>query len=336
MERVRLAVIGIGAMGQLFSRIFKQMDTVELVAVADVDKNRVEALGKELGVTPYLDYKDILSRPDVDAVAICLPDQLHTEPAIAAARSGKHIFIEKPLALSVEDSQRIIDACNEAKVKLMVGHCLRFDPRFVQAYEAIRRGDIGDVIHARAWRGTSIVNGLRLGGRTSVAFFLGVHDIDILHWYFNSRVTQVYAMGTRKRLVDLGVDDAIFALLKFENGAMASLETSWVMPKTGNQVRSNTLEKGMEIVGTKGMISVEAYNIGIVVQGEQDIYYPDVMYSPNLHGVTTGVYTEELAHFVRCLLHDMDPVTTGRDAMEAVRVAEAIEKSLAEGKPINL
>lgn len=336
MGKVKIGVIGVGAMGQLFSRIFNQMETVELVALADVDKSRIEDLATELGVTYYLDYRDLLGHPSIDAVAICLPDQLHTDAALAAARARKHLFIEKPLALSVSECQKIIDACNQEKVKLMVGHCLRFDPRFVQAYDAIKRGDIGDVIHARAWRGTSIMGGLRLGGRTSVAFFLGVHDIDILRWYFDSKVIKVYAMGTRNRLMDLGVDDAIFALVKFENGAIASVETSWVMPKTGDYVRSNTLEKGMEIVGTKGMVSVEAHNIGIVVQGAQGIYYPDVMYSPNLYGITTGVYTQELEHFVRCIIDDLEPVTTGYDAMEAVRVASAIERSLVEDRPIKL
>jgi predicted dehydrogenase len=95
MGKVKIGVIGVGAMGQLFSRIFNQMETVELVALADVDKSRIEDLATELGVTYYLDYRDLLGHPSIDAVAICLPDQLHTDAALAAARARKHLFIEK-------------------------------------------------------------------------------------------------------------------------------------------------------------------------------------------------------------------------------------------------
>lgn len=323
-------------MGQMFATIFAQLAETRLVAVADVDRERGQAVAQATGAQAYENAEDLLSRPDVDAVAICLPDHLHTAAALKAAEAGKHLFVEKPLALSVEECDVIEEACRRAGVKLMVGHTLRFDPRFVQAYTAIREGQIGDILHVRAWRGTSLVHGRRLRGRTSVAFFLGVHDIDILHWYIGSWVRRVQAAAVRRQLAEYGVDDAIFSLLEFANGTIASVDVSWAIPPTGGQIRSNTLEKGMEITGTAGVISIAAHNIGIVVQGREAIHYPDVLYGVPVQGATFGVYAEEARHFARCVLEDRLPAVGAPEGREAVRVALAIEKALASGQPVAL
>lgn len=334
MERLRIGVVGAGLMGRLFAKIFSELRETQLVAVADVDYARAEQAAGPAGAIAYNDYRRILDRSDVDAVAVCLPDDLHTEVSVLAAAAGKHLFVEKPLATTLSDCRQISDACERAGVKLMVGHCLRFDPRFVQGYEAIRDGHIGEILHARTWRGTSIVHGKRIGGRTSLPLFLGVHDVDILHWYLGSRVNLVHAIGVRRQLASLGVDDAVFCLLKFESGAIASVDLSWVMPQTAGQVRSNTLEKGMEITGTRGMISIAAHNVGIVVQGADAIWYPDVLYSVEVQGFTIGIYAEEARHFARCVLDNRRPAVGAAEATEAVRVALAMERSLAEGRPV--
>lgn len=336
MQPVRIGVVGAGVMGGLFAGIFRESPLAELTAVADLDRGRAESLAARLGVSAFADLAGMIEGAAVDAVAICTPEHLHVEPVRAAAAAGKHIFLEKPLATTVEDGERILALTRAAGVKLMVGHCLRFDPRFVQGYETIRRGDLGEIIHIRAWRETSIVNGQMYGARTRLPYYLGVHDIDILHWYIGSGVERVYAEGTRKLLTRLGVDDAVFAVLKFRNGALATLENSWVLPQTQNQLRSNTLDKGMEVVGTKGMVSIQAHNIGIVVQTEADLAYPDVLFSPPVQGRTPGIYQEELAHFLRCILEDREPAVSGEAALQAVRVACAIDQSCATAVPVLL
>jgi predicted dehydrogenase len=336
MERIRIGLIGAGVMGEIFARIFRELPQAELMAVADIHDGRITQFIKEFEVKGSRNYEEMLEVEAIDAVAISTPEHLHLQPVAAATKKGKHIFLEKPLATTVEDGKQILGLAKAGRGVFMVGHCLRFDPRFVQGFESINRGDLGELLHIRAWRETSIVNGERLQGRTSPVFFVGVHDIDIFHWYTGSRVKRVHAESVRKKLTHLGTDDAVFAVLKFENGVIASLETSWILPKTQSQIRSNTLDKGMEVVGTQGMLSIQADNIGIIVQTEREIFYPDIIFSPMVQGMTVGIYKEELEHFLKCILEEKEPATNGTDALQAVVVARAIETSLQEGKPMEI
>jgi predicted dehydrogenase len=330
VSQLGMAVIGLGRFGQSHAQLLAQMPNAQLVAVCDVVPETARRVSQELGVPGYTEVQAMLdAEPAIQAVCVCTSDQAHREPCLAAAQRGKHILVEKPLALTVEDGEAILQATQAAGVKLMVGHILRFDPRYAGARQAIVEGKIGEPIHAFVRRNNILRSARYLQGRTSVLFFLGIHDTDFLLWSLDACPQRVYAAASRKLLTDLGVDDSIFVLMHFESGVVACLETSWVLPDTSLA----SLDARVEIVGTQGAVYVDIHGQGLTVVEESHLDRPDTMYGPIVHGQKTGVLKEEIAHFVSCILEDREPLITGEQGLEAVRVILAAHRSLETGQP---
>lgn len=325
-----VAVIGVGRMGYPIAQVLSHLPNARLVAVCDVEPLTVERVSQEMGVPGYTDIRQMLAiEQDIQAVCVCTSDQAHREPCVAAAQAGKHIFVEKPLAVSVEDGETIVRTAHAAGVKLMVGHILRFDPRYTGAQQAVAEGRIGEPIHAFVRRNNILASGRRLQGRTSVLYFLGIHDIDFLLWCLGSLPRTVYAAASRKLLADLGVDDSIFVLMRFEGGVIACLEASWALPNAAQ----SSLDARVEIVGTRGAVYVDIYGQGLTVVDENRLDCPDTMYGPVVHGQVSGAVKEEIAHFVSCVLEDREPLITGEMGLDAVRVVSAAHRSLETGQP---
>src|SRR5581483_9330234 len=176
------------------------------------------------GARFHADYAELLARDDVQAVSICLPDREHTEAAIAAARAGKAILLEKPFAHDAPHARRIADAVFASGVRLMVGHILRFDPRYVQLHAAARPQRLGTPIHLRAKRNSIRSVAGRLGTATSILFYMGVHDVDAMQWVARSPICRVYAQKVER--LATGNEDALYAVVNFENGAIGNLDYS--------------------------------------------------------------------------------------------------------------
>lgn len=330
MEQLGVAVIGTGVMGERYAQVLAQLPNTRLVAVCDRVAEVAQRVAAGNNVRAYTDYREMLEvERGIQAVCVCTSDGDHREPCVAAAQHGIHILVEKPLALTVEDGGAIVQAARTAGVKLMVGHILRFDPRYAGAWESVRAGRIGEPIHAFVRRNNLLSNARRLGGRTSVLFFLGSHDVDFLLWCLQDRPVRVYAAASRKLLADLGVDDTIFAVIHFAGGAIACVEASWVLPEHS----PSGLDARVELVGTRGAIYVDVRNQGLTEVTEARLSWPDTVYGPVLHGAVAGALKAELEHFVACVLEDREPVVTGEAALETVRVIAAAHRSLETGLP---
>jgi predicted dehydrogenase len=330
MEPLSLAVIGAGMMGERYARVLAQLPHTRVAAVCDVVPETARRVAHTVGAVAYTDYRRLLeTEKEVHAVCVCTSDQAHREPCEAAAALGKHILVEKPLAVSVEDGEAIVHAARAAGVKLMVGHILRFDPRYVRAWQMVRDGRIGEPVHAYARRNNILASGRRLGGRTSVLYFLGIHDVDFLLWTLQDRPTRVYAAASRKVLADLDVDDSAFLTLHFAGGAIACVECSWVIP---NRAMAS-LDARVEIVGTGGAVYVDVNGEGLTEVDSEKLGRADTFYASELHGRLTGIIRDEIEHFVTCVLEDREPLIPGEEALNAVRVVAAAHRSLASGLP---
>lgn len=158
-QEIGMGVIGVGTMGQLFSRLIAELSSARLVAVADIDEQCTEGVGARYGVSAYGDYRKLLECNEVDAVVVATPDRHHKEPCVAAARACKHIFVEKPLAAIVSEAQEIVDAAKENGVMLMVGHVLRFDPRVAHIQKAANSDQLGEILHLYARRNAYLYTG---------------------------------------------------------------------------------------------------------------------------------------------------------------------------------
>lgn len=332
MKQLNVAVIGLGVMGRTHARIFSELPNVQLVAVNDINHAFAEKIASEFNSVAVKDLQDLFADENVQAVSICTSDDQHYDVASMACKHGKHILIEKPLADTVEDAKGILDQANENGVKLMVGHSLRWDPRYYLAREAVQEGKIGETVHLHARRNNSYLNGQRLRGRTSVAMFLGVHDLDAIEWITGDRIVEVSAVEVRKRLKEFDVADAIITTLRFQSGAIGSYETSWVLPE--NHVE---LDAKLDITGTDGVLNIDILDQNIrVYEKDNQITYPDTMYGVDLYGKQTGIMKEELSSFVEGVLEGKSFPISPEDAYRAVKIVKCIEESAKCGQPVKI
>jgi len=331
-DKLGAAVIGLGMMGERHAAVWAELPTTRIVSVYDVVEEKTQSLATQLGCHAAESIEDVLSQPGVDLVSVCTDDQRHLEPCLAAAAAGKHILLEKPLATTLEDCDRIIEACATAGLKLMVGHIVRFDPRYALAKQAIDEGKVGEIVQVYGRRNNIIDSGRRIGPRTSVAYFLGVHDLDLMRWFVGSEVLKVHAESACKVLADIAAEDSIMALLRYENGAIGCLETCWVMPRGV----PCTLDARLEVIGTEGMVRATVGDEGCSIINDHRTTRPDILYGPLLHGEQQGALRTQLAHFADCVLNDRAPLISPADARAAVEIACAIHESLRSGAPVYL
>ena len=328
-EKLRIAVVGAGFMGRLHARSIAESEIASLGGIVDP----VEAVGREAAAlfdTHHLaSVEDALGRSDIDAFVVAVADRQH-QVAIPILEQGKPVLLEKPMAHDLDTAKRIAAAARASDARLMVAHILRFDPRYVQAAERIRAGEIGDPIHASSGRLTVRDIGLRMNGTSSVCFYMGVHDVDILQWLSGKNVTTVFARAAGTLMASLGVDseDAVFSICEMEDGMVGTLHCGWSLPSdmpTGIWARS-------EVVGTKGVVDVDVRDHGLRVMGPRGWRLPDGLHWPEVNGRLAGDLREEIGHFVAAVRDDRPFVISVEEALRAVAVNDAILKSVRSGR----
>jgi predicted dehydrogenase len=326
---LRFAVVGIGVWGERHAATLRaiERDTalVGLVAIVDSDAARLEAQARSLGVTGYRQFSDLLARDRIDAVCICTPDQHHVEPALEALTAGLHVLVEKPLATSVDDARRIADAAGRAGTTVTVGHILRCTAQYRSARDAIAGGRVGDLIHLIARRFGLIRAGERIGGRTSLAMFQAIHDLDVLRW-LGGPVTRVHAEASSKLLARFGAADSLCATLRFASGAVGMVESSWALPLE----TTAALFHELDVLGTIGRIEVRQSGEGLSLTAGGRAETPFL----SLLGLTPSALREELLAFVNAIRHGVPPPITLDEAVEAVRLAQAVDESIQSGRPV--
>ncbi len=338
MDKIGMGLIGTGLWGNLHSNVYATSDNVELIGVADLLEERAEAVAVKHGARAYTDYRELLADDKIQAVAVVTPDFTHTEIAVAAAQAGKHVLCEKPLATTVEECERIIDAAARAGVKLMVDFHARWGPTFYNAWQAIRNGEIGEPQHVyyrlsdRIFVPTEM---LAWAGRSTVMWFIGSHSIDTVRWLLDDEVRRVYAVAGSRVLKPMGIDtpDYYQTTLEFKKGATAVIENSWILPNT----TPNMVDLKGEIVGSNGAIHIDgSHHRAVQLYTENEAAYPDVFVMPQIYGKQQGFAAESIRHFVDCVLHDTEPRVNGRDGLEVTKVICAVEKSVNSGSPVEL
>jgi len=332
--KIGVGVIGVGFIGEVHARAFSELDSSRLVAVADIDEGRARDVASKFGAEAYGDYHELLRRKDIEAVVVSTPDPLHLEPTLAAAEAGKHLLIEKPLATNPKEAQEIINAARRFRVRLMVGHSLRFHQSYADLHQIIDEGGLGQIVHIWARRNIRVDRARRLKGRVSAIFYLAVHDIDFMRWCLGSEVERVYAEARRGILEDLGVEDSIWTLLKFRNGTIGALENCWVLPENFGAM----MDGKMEVVGTSGIAQIDTLSTGLTVWNKKGLTYAQSGFAKKMsrffHVKSIGPIKEEARHFMECLKDKKEFLVSGEDGKAAVEIAAAIHESIRKGKPI--
>ena len=331
MKRLRIAVIGLGGFGEIHCDAISALPQLELSGLCTRTPARLEALGQKYGVSAlYTDYDELLQNPAIDAVSIATQWEQHTEPALAALAAGKHVFLEKPMASTVEDCLRLCEAAKNSTGALMVGHVCHFNPRFVMAKREIEAGKIGKIVSLSARRNMSAVSTATVLNKIGPISSNVIHDIDMMLWLTGAKVVSVYAQTVSVR--GLKHPDIGQVMLRFDSGATATLESVACMPDTPFDI-----DERMNIVGTEGFVQVQDTFSNIGIASKDAFTSPDTTYWPILHGKMGGALPEEFAYFARCVLQGQEPsIITPEEAMEATRVALVAEESALRGEVVRL
>lgn len=329
---VRVGLIGGGRMGSFHGEtVAQRIPGATLIAVADPVPGAAEKLAAKLGAQKsYTDPQAMLNDPDIDAVVIASPARTHAELVVAAAKAGKGVFCEKPMAVTLEEADKAINAAEEAGVTLQVGFNRRFVSGFTAAYEEIKAGKIGV---PQLLRSTTRDPGL--GDPTQIphwTIFLEtlIHDFDILlHLNPGAKPTQVYAVAdalVRPDFKDRGLLDTAVVNIRFDNGAIATAEANF-QAVYGYDVRG-------EVFGSKGMLQAGNMNVNNCVRyTEEGISIDTARHDTDL---LRDAYVAELTDFVRCVATGETPKATGEDARNALEIALACIASVQQSQSINL
>jgi predicted dehydrogenase len=328
-NKIRYAVAGLGHIAQvavLPAFAHARRNSV-LAAIISGDPQKQKALARKYRVPAYSydQYEECLQQ--VDAVYIALPNNMHAEYTIRAANAGVHVLCEKPLAVTVDECERMIDACAEARVKLMTAYRLHFERVNLHAIELVRKGRIGEPKYFSSSFSMTVKPGdirtqREKGGGT--LYDIGVYCINAARYLFRAEPKEVFACSVNavpEKLPE--IDESTAAILRFEGERIASFVTSF------NAAAVATYH----IVGTKGDLCVDpAYE-----------YAEGLEYDLTVNGKTkhhkTGKrdqFAPELLHFSDCILKDKEPEPSGWEGTQDVRIIQALYESAETGKPIEL
>lgn len=332
MERIRCGVIGLGWFGEKHCEVLRDLPWAELRAVCTRRPERLTEIAERFAVpASYADYRQMLADPEIDVVSVVTMWDQHVEPAVAALEAGKHVFLEKPMASTVADCDRILAAARRAAGRFMVGHICRFNPRYAAAKRQIDSGAIGDIVSIYARR--NLPSWVTEGVLDKIGPIIGdaVHDTDLMLWYTGARAKTAYAQTHRVR--GLKHPDIGWTMYRFDSGAIGVCETVWCLPgKTPFQI-----DERMQIIGTRGSIQIHDTAPNLMFVGGDSVSFPDTTYWPELHGQRVGALREEWAYFLKCVAEGRDPaIVPPEDSRAAVAACLAAEASAAEGRVVEI
>ena len=335
-DKIGVCIIGTGRAGMVHGKIFNKIPHARLVAVVDSDKERAQNAAKELEIEKYYtNYQDACDDKEIDTVCIVTPTYTHSEIATACARAGKHIFCEKPMAITPDDCDRIIKEARKNQVKLQIGFMRRFDRNYQKAKHLLDDGAVGEVVLVKSLtRGPGLPPKWYYSIENSNGLLAEVnsHDIDTLRWFAGGEFARVYAEADNYRCPELKEDypdfyDTVVLNARFTNGKLGVID--------GACPAVYGYDSRTEILGTKGVLFVGQVNDETVMVCTKDQGVAQPIVSSWRH-LFRDAYLAEDEHFIHCILSDEEPVISGLDGKKAVEVVLAGNRSIKEGKAINL
>ena len=330
-DKVRVGVVGLGYWGPNLARNFDRLPGAELAYCCDLDEaNLAKARSQYPNTTVTDDYAQLLGDDTLDAVVVATSVPTHYRLGKMALDAGKHAFIEKPIALKAADARDLRDTAGARGLKLMVGHLLEYHPAVAKMKELIDAGELGRVYYAYA-------NRLNLGKvRTdeNALWSLGPHDVSVLNYLTGDEPAEVSARGECYLQDD--VEDVVFGYIRYESGMVGHLHVSWLDPHKSRKIT---------VVGEKKMVvfddmeadrKITVYDKGATTTRTKFETYGEfvTLHFGDIHIPKIGNEEPlriECQHFVDAIVNDTVPRSDGRDALNVVKVLDAMEISLREG-----
>ena len=321
-KNIRVGVIGLGRWGVEHLAAYRGLPNVDVIAIADTAGDRVDEVGRALQIPHrFTRYEELCGLAELDAVSIVTPESDHLGPVLAAARAGKHMLVEKPVATNTAEVQRMIEAATEAHVILMPGHILRFEPRYALIKEKLVNGELGTIVSIQARRNRTKET-RRKYARAHPVFAAAIHDIDVLLWYTKSAVRKV--RGFHRNICGNATPDVMWGILEFESGAIGVIECTWLTPDAAG-ISSDDL---LHVITDRGVASIDFVHSGLALWKDTGFEIPDASIVPRIRNRVEGALAAELSYFVSCVARSEAPtVITAEDALTSIRVASALVES---------
>jgi UDP-N-acetyl-2-amino-2-deoxyglucuronate dehydrogenase len=339
---LKFVLVGCGRIAKRHSELLglKQIDGAQLVAVCDNNLKKAEKIGQQFDVPAYADMDDMMQKEQVDVVVVLTPSGLHAEHVVNLASYGKDIMVEKPMALTLDDADAMIGACDSNNCRLFIIKQNRFNVPVVKLREAHQSGRFGKLVlgtvrvrwarHQQyydqdAWRGTWAMDGGVLTNQAS-------HHVDMLEWMMGD-VESVFARSTTA-LVDIEAEDTAVVTLKFKNGALGIIEAT-------TATRPHDLEGSISVLGEKGSVVVGGFAVNQmqtwafedVLEGDDEVLEKYSVNPPNVYGFGHQAYYE---HVVDCVSHDSQNLVDGLQGRKSIELISAIYESIETGKEVFL
>lgn len=314
MGKLKVGVIGAGAMGRSHARVYSDMPNAELVGVCDKDGNAANEVAKKYNTNPFTDYRQIDS---LDAVSICVPTKLHKDVALFFINKGVNVLVEKPIASSIEEAKILIEAAKKNDAKLMVGHVERFNPVIAEIKKRIENNELGKIYSISTFRFSPFPHRVIDVGVTTD---LAVHDIDIVMYLNNAKIKRIYAEACQR--IHASHEDMLNAIVRFDNNVIGAINTNWITPKKVREIN---------VTGEKGMFIAEYLT--------QDLYFyknefaeKNFDYSKGIKSVVEGDMVKikisnkepllaELEEFADCIVKGRKPMVSGEDGLKVLEIA---------------
>jgi UDP-N-acetyl-2-amino-2-deoxyglucuronate dehydrogenase len=339
---IRFGLLGCGRIAKRHSDLLggHHIEGATLAAVCDPVRPRAEAIAAKFGVPAYSDIDEFLARKNIDAIAVLTPSGMHAAHVVACAKAGKHVVVEKPMALRLQDADDMIRACDEAGVKLFIVKQNRFNVPVVKAREALEAGRFGRLVLGTvrvrwcrdqayydqdSWRGTWAYDGGVLTNQAS-------HHIDMLEWFFGD-VISVHARAITA-LARIETEDTAIATLKFRNGALGIIEAT-------TATRPADLEGSLSILGEKGTVEIAGFAVNQIrhwrfvdeLPSDKDVIEKFSVNPPNVYGFGHQAYYQ---HVIDCLVHQRAALVDGLEGRKSLELISALYESIETGEEVPL
>lgn len=342
MRVLNFALVGCGRIAKRHSELLglKQIRNAKLVAVCDLAREKAEKIAAEFSVPHFADMHEMMRAVNIDVVVVLTESGKHAEHVVALAPYGKHIVVEKPMALTLDDADAMIHACDEFGVKLFVVKQNRFNVPVLKLRQALEAGRFGKLVLGTVrvrwcrkqayydqdpWRGTWSLDGGVLTNQAS-------HHVDLLEWMMGE-VDSVFAMSTTA-LANIEAEDTAVVTLRFRNGALGVIEAT-------TAARPTDLEGSISVLGEGGMVEIGGFAVNkmkawsfTLPQGDDDSVMENYSVNPpNVYGFGHQAYYE---HVVECILDGKQHLVDGLVGRKSLELISAIYESIETGREVHL
>ncbi len=337
-KKMRFAIIGCGRIAPKHAESIVALAEAELVAVCDIIPERAQAFADKYGAKPYTSYEEMLAKEEIDVVTIATESDLHAPIGITCAKAGKHVMVEKPMAMTLASADELIRTCHEEGVKLSVIHQNRYNKSIKLMRQALEEGRFGKLTHGQAtvrwnrndayyaqapWRGTKLQDG-------GVLMNQSIHNIDLLQWTLGP-VESVFGY-TRTALRKIEMEDVGVAVIKFKNGALGVIEAaSTIYPKNIEETLNIFGETGSVMVGGIAVNRIETWEFPDSEEEKKQIFDSQENDPPNVYGFG---HREVMKDMIDAIREDRAPAIPGEEGRKALEIILAIYKCQETKEPV--